>query len=215
MSGHAWFFLCIRALMCFFMCVFTMHSPTCCNCAFLDVYICAYDVYVCVCVYSCVHMGTDVFFFMCVVHSQPHFAMRGFDPVYSPYVLVCTYGYWCIFFYVCCAFTAPLATTGPFFYMYICRYVRLCVYLCMCVLTCIHVCVCVCVLRVPPHLLLLAPSVMCIYVCVCTPPQNLFGCGVSTPCTLFCLIFTIRSELNYFQIFTDLSEPGSISDGFQ
>ena len=43
------------------------------------------------------------------------------------------------------------------------------------------------------------------------PPTKLVGSGVSTPCTLFCLICAINSELNYFPIFNDWIEPGSIS----
>ena len=47
------------------------------------------------------------------------------------------------------------------------------------------------------------------------PPKKLLGCGFSTPNTIFCSMCTIASELNYSTIFTNLSEPGSISAGFQ
>jgi len=46
------------------------------------------------------------------------------------------------------------------------------------------------------------------------PPKKLFGCGVSTPYTLLCLICTISSKLNFFLILTHLSELGLISAGF-
>jgi len=48
-----------------------------------------------------------------------------------------------------------------------------------------------------------------------TSPKKLVVCGFSTPCTLFCLICTINSELHHFLIFTNLSEQGSISADFQ
>ena len=47
------------------------------------------------------------------------------------------------------------------------------------------------------------------------PPKNLLGSGVSTLYTCFCFICTINSERKHFPIFTHLSEPGSISAGFQ
>jgi len=47
------------------------------------------------------------------------------------------------------------------------------------------------------------------------PPNKHLGCGFSTPYTLFYLICTINSELNYFPIFTNVSEWGSLSADFQ
>ena len=47
------------------------------------------------------------------------------------------------------------------------------------------------------------------------PPKKLLGSGFSTPFTFFCMICTINSELKYFPIFTNLSEPRSMSAGFQ
>jgi len=44
-----------------------------------------------------------------------------------------------------------------------------------------------------------------------TSTKNLRGCGVSTPYTLCCVMCTINSELNYFPIVTNLSEPESLS----
>jgi len=226
--------MCIYRYSCNFLCV-------CCPCTaplatigpFFDVYICLLS---CVCVYMCVLMciyeyicviffvykGTNVFFYVCVLHIQPHLLLLAlsFMSIYvymmCMYVYVCTHVYiWVLmcFFLMCVLHSQPHLLLLALFFM--CTYVDMCtyVYTCVCVYLCL--CMCMCVLRVPPHLLLLAPSVMCIDVCVCTPPQNPFRCRVSTPYTLFCLIFTISSELNDFQIFTDLSEPGSISDGFQ
>jgi len=47
------------------------------------------------------------------------------------------------------------------------------------------------------------------------PSKKLHGSGISTPYTLFCLTCTINSELKYFLIFFNLSEPGLISAGLQ
>jgi len=48
-----------------------------------------------------------------------------------------------------------------------------------------------------------------------SPHKKILGCGFSTPYTLFCFACTIHSGLNYFPIFTNVSEPGWISAGFQ
>ena len=47
------------------------------------------------------------------------------------------------------------------------------------------------------------------------PPKKLLGNGIPTPPTVLYLTCIINSELKYFPIFTHLSEPGSISAGFQ
>ena len=46
------------------------------------------------------------------------------------------------------------------------------------------------------------------------PPKRLLGSGFSTPCTAFCLICTINSELTSCLICTHLSELGLISADF-
>ena len=46
------------------------------------------------------------------------------------------------------------------------------------------------------------------------PPKKLLGSGFSTPCTVFCLICTINSELTSCLIFTHPSELGLISADF-
>ena len=46
-------------------------------------------------------------------------------------------------------------------------------------------------------------------------PRSFLDAVFSTPYTLFCLIFTIDSELIDFPFFTYLSEPGLIPAGFQ
>jgi len=49
----------------------------------------------------------------------------------------------------------------------------------------------------------------------CTTPEKILGRGFWTPYSLFRLFGTINYELNYSPLFTNLSEPGSISAGFQ
>jgi len=57
----------------------------------------------------------------------------------------------------------------------------------MCPMHCVQVCV-------------LCPITTNGTLSVLKPPKKLPGCGFPTPCTLFCLIYTINSELAYFPI---------------
>jgi len=51
--------------------------------------------------------------------------------------------------------------------------------------------------------------------CRPSPPKKLPGSRFSSPYILFCSIYTINSGLNYFPVFTHLSEPVSISADFR
>jgi len=124
----------------------------------------------------------------------------------------------------------------------VCLCVCLCLYLCLCL--CLRMCVCMCVYlhRVrKTHKVLFQKSLTLhkqthAHTCSIWQFRNwrstwsvsstsVYNTYISareaswkrfsTPCTVFCLICTINSELKDFLIFTHLSEPGLISAGFQ